>query len=82
MTALLTAHAMAKARARCSGIGSHAFGMILTLSSCKQGSHQTFHVISSSSIQVGEAVRWLFFGASPATMNEASVSRWDGCRLT
>lgn len=35
MTALLTAHAMAKPSARCSGIGSHAFGMILTLSSCK-----------------------------------------------
>jgi hypothetical protein len=34
MTALVTAHAMTKPSARCSGIGSHAFGMIRTLSSC------------------------------------------------
>ena len=35
VTVLHIAHAMAKASTRCSGIGSHAFGMIRTLSSCR-----------------------------------------------
>jgi hypothetical protein len=37
VTALHTAHAMAKANARCSGIGSHAFGLIRTPLSCTTG---------------------------------------------
>ncbi len=63
MTALVTAHAMTKPSARCSGIGSHAFGMMRTLSSCKA---VTRHLMwKCSNTEVGEAVLavlWCFTG--------------------